>query len=293
MKNNFQLILILLSVALFAPFVHGQNMLAGLDSVPMLKPKFTRSLYTFEENGLKEIQIIDNNIEFIRYKPNAFLRDAGNGALTAITGIGFSSTTDGNWKISGTVQCNDSASDWKINLFCEGYIEKNRERIKDDDGSWTVETTKTNIYYWEKNASGLIIEDQDTVGYFVIVMNPREDTLMKSWSDYILPEKEVNDIPKSKIVVSWKPAPGNDYGIVGRFRDKDFFIIRNGTDRVAWISIQNILRCKFQSGMDNPGIAKKYRIMPYILINNSIPGQERRDLFRLALLSTFLNNYLI
>ena len=294
MKIHFNLIFIFLTGILFAPPVRGQVQLEGLDSVPMFKTKVNRSIYRFEEYGVKEIQILDNHIELVRYKPNAFIRDIGNGALTAITGFGFGSTTDGNWKISGTIQCNDTLSDWIINMFCEGYLQKDRERVKDDDGSWTVETNETNVYYWEKNASGLIIESQDTIGYFLIIMNPREDTLLKTWSDYILPEKVVNDNAKSKskVVVSWKPVPGNDYGIVGKFRNKDFFIIRNGTDRKAWISMDNILRCKFQSDLDYPGLSKKYRIMPYLLININIPGQDRRDLFRLAILSCFLNNYL-
>jgi len=294
MKIHFNLILILLTGILFAVPVHGQIRMEGLDSVPMFKPRVNRSLYRFEENGIKEIQILDNRQELVKYKPNAFIRDIGNGALTALTGFGFGSTTDGNWKISGTIQCNDTLSDWIINMFCEGYMQKDRERVKNDDGSWSVETTETNVYYWEKNASGLIIESQDTIGYFLIIMNPGEDTLLKTWSDYILPEKVASDNSSSKIkvIVSWKPVPGNDYGIVGRFRNKDFFIIRNGTDSKAWISIDNILRCKFQSDMDYPGLSKKYRIMPYLLINNNIPGQDRRDLFRLAILSSFLNNYL-
>ena len=294
MKIHFNLMFILLTGILFAPPVHGQIQMEGLDSVPLFKPKVNRSLYRFEENGVKEIQILDNQIELVRYKPNAFIRDIGNGALTALTGFGFSSTTEGNWKISSIIQCNDTLSDWIINMFCEGYLQKNRERVKDDDGSWTVETTETNVYYWEKNASGLIMESKDTIGYFLIIMNPREDTLLKTWSDYIIPEKVANDNAKSKIkvVVSWKPVPANDYGIVGRFRNKDFFIIRNGTDRKVWIFMDNIFRCKFQSDLNYPGLSKKYRIMPSLLINNTVSGQDRQDLFRLAILSCFLNNYL-
>jgi len=294
MKIHFNLTFILLTGILFGPPVHGQIQMEGLDSIPMFKPKVNRSLYRFEENGVKEIQIMDYHIELVRYKPNVFIRDIGNGALTALTGFGFGSTTEGNWKISGTIQCNDTLSDWIINMFCEGYLQTDRERVKNDDGSWTVETNETNVYYWEKNASGLIMESRDTIGYFLIIMNPREDTLIKEWSEYILPEKVANDNVKSKIkvTVSWKPVPGNDYGIVGKFRNKDFFIIRNGSDRKAWISMDKILRCKFQSDLDYPGLSKKYRIMPYLLINNNISGQDRRDLFRLAILSCFLNNYL-
>jgi hypothetical protein len=294
MKIRFDLLFILLTGILYAHPVHGQIQMEGLDSIPMLKPKGSKSLYRFTDNGAKEIQILDNKIELTRHKPNAFLRDAGNGALTALTGFGFGSTTDGTWKISGTIHCNDTLNDWLINMFCEGYLQKDRERVRNDDGSRSVETTETYVYYWEKNASGLIMESKDTIGYFLIVMNPREDSLLKSWSDVILPkivDKE-NAKPKIKFTVSWKPLPGNDYGIIGKLRNRDFFIIRNGTDRKAWISMDNIMRCKFQSDPDYPGLSKKYNIMPYLLINKNVPGQDRRDLFRLSMLNRFMNSYL-
>jgi len=274
--------------------VQGQAGVAGIDSVPILKPRINNSLCIFEDNGTKNIQILDIEGELVRYKPNNFLRDLGNGALTVVTGIGFSTTTEGNWKISGKIQCNDSLSDWEINMFCEGYIEKNRERVRDDDGSYSVETSETNVFYWEKDASGLIIENQDTIGYFLIITNPAEDSTLQALAGYMLPGKKAEGSEKHKfrVVVSWKPVPGKDYGIIGKFRNKDFLIVRNGKDRKAWISLDNALVCKFQSDLDYPGLSKKFRIMPYLLINTTIPGQDRRDLFRLAMFSRFLNYYL-
>jgi hypothetical protein len=294
MKNNPGIIVFILSFMIMAIDVNGQELMEGVDSVPMLKPKMSSSICLFEDNGARSISIEDIEQEFVKYKPKTFLRDLGNGALTAITGIGFSTTTEGNWKISGTIRCNDSLGDWNINMFCEGYIEKNRERVRDSDGSWSVETYESKVFYWDRDATGLIIENSDTIGYFLIIMNPREDSLMKPMADYILPDRTVvEDVrPKFRVMVSWKPAPGNDYGIIGKFCGKDFYIIRNGTDRKAWISIDNVLVSKFQSDLDYPGLSKKYRIQPYLLINTTIPGQDRRDLFRLAMLSRFLNYYL-
>jgi len=291
MKSQLFLAAVFLAGLFSGNSVKGQ---AGIDSVPVLKPKINKSLYIFEDKGTKNIQIQDIEEEFVKYKPDKFLRDLGNGALTAITGIGFSTTTDGNWKVSGTIQCNDSLSDWIINIFCEGYVEKNRERVRDNDGSYSIETYETNVFYWDKDANGLIIENQDTIGYFLIITNPAEDSTLQSVAGYMLPEKktEVNEKQKFRVMVSWKPVPGKDYGIIGKFRNMDFFIVRNGTDRKAWISVDNALVCKFQSDLDYPGLSKKFRIMPYLLINTTIPGHDRRDLFRLAMFSRFLNYYL-
>lgn len=294
MNNIFNKVFHLLAVMLFVPFIPGQSQIVARDSVAITKPEINKSLYIFKDNGSKEIQIGKNKVELVRYRANPLIREFGNGALTALTGIGFSSSSDATWKISGIIQCNDTLNDWEINLFCEGYVQTDRERVKNDDGSWSVETSETNVFLWDKNASGIIIEHIDTVGFFKIIMNPREDTLLKTWSADILSPRPTDNGAKSKlkVSVSWRPSPGIDYGVIGKFRNKDFFMIRNGTDRKVWISIDNTLRCIFRSDLDYRGLSKKYRIMPYVLINNNIPGQDRRDLFRLSIAGCFLNNHL-
>ena len=50
--------------------------------------------------------------------------------MTALTGIGFSSSTDVNWKISGIIKYNDMAPDWIVSLFCEGNIEKKGKELR-------------------------------------------------------------------------------------------------------------------------------------------------------------------
>lgn len=89
--------------------------------------------------------------------------------------------------------------------------------------------------------------------------------------------------------VFWKPSPENDYGIIGKFRNKDFILIRNGVNRRTWIITDNMPGCIFQSDLNYPGISKKYRILPYFLIDPDIPEQDRSDFFRLAMVSKILD----
>jgi len=184
--------------------------------------------------------------------------------------------------------------DWIVSLFCEGYLQKDRERVQNDDGSWSVETNETNVYNWDKNSGGIIMEGNDSIGLFMIIMNPREDELLKSWSIDILPQQQVIQKSKSKIrwEVSWKPSPGIDYGISGKFRDKSFVIIRNGIDRKVWIFLDNLLVCIFQSDLNYRGMSRKYRKVPYFLMNNNTSRHDRLDLFRLAMVSKLLTNSL-
>jgi len=294
MKAFTDFIFIPLMGILIGPPVYGQIQRGGLDSIAMAKPTVNRILYRFTDNGIKEIQIRNNKTELARDKSDAALRDIGNTALTAFTGLGTGSTTEGYWNISGTIQCNDTLNDWTVNLFCEGYLHKDRERVRDSDGSFSIGTTKTKVYYWDKNASGLIIEGQDTIGSFLIKMQPLEDSLLKAWSDYLPPQHVTGEDANSdkNLKALWTQHFHNTYGIVGKFRDKDFFIVRRSADYFVWISIDNSLRCKFNSDMDYSGISRKKRIMPYLLINNNVPGQDRRDLFRLAILSSYIGNYI-
>lgn len=289
----YQVSLIVFGI-LLTPHISGQISMTDLDSIPIIKPKINRNIYKFFDSGDKEIQISHIKAELVHYKTNPVLRDAGNSLMTAITGIGFSSSTDVNWKISGTINCNDMHPDWIVSLFCEGYLQKDRERVQNDDGSWSVETNETNVFNWDKNSGGIIMEGNDSIGLFMIIMNPREDEFLKSWSIDILPQQLVEQNSRSKIKweVSWKPSPGVDYGISGKFRNKSFAIIRNGTDRKVWILLDNLLVCIFQSDLNYRGISRKYRIMPYFLMNKNISRQDRPDLFRLAMVSKLLTNSL-
>ena len=196
--------------------IPGQIIISDYDSIVVTKPAINIPLYKFFYKRDQEIQYGQIISELVHYKTDPIFKDIGNGILTALTGIGFSTTTDVNWKVSGMINCNDTLPDWTVNLFCQGNIEKNRERIVNEDGSKSVETNVLNIFYWEKNASGILIESKDTIGFFSIIMNPCENKLIESWCPYVFSEYQTGKNNKSKIKldVFWRPSPGSDYGIL-------------------------------------------------------------------------------
>ena len=287
-------LLFILSGFWFAPRAQAQIEITDLDSVAIVKPKMHGKLYQFFDNGPKEIQYRNNDIVLTKDPSTPVLNGFGSYALTSLTGIGSSSGKEGYWKVSGVIQCNDTLPDWSVNLFCEGYLQKDRERSRDDDGSWSIETTKTKVYYWDKKASGLITESVDTVGFFKIIMGIPEDDLVKKWYGFIFPERSDNQNFSSKNNLHFNAyfSTGKDYEIKGKFRNKNFIIIQNGANRKVWIFIDDLMACMFQGDIDYSGVSKKNRIIPYILINKEIPACDRRDIFRLAIMSRFMNNYL-
>jgi hypothetical protein len=287
MKTTFYQVFLIFVGILFDVHISGQTGVNDIDSIIIIKPKNYENLYKFFNNGDKEIQFRYLQKEIVPYKQSPIWRGIGADILTSLTGFGFNSSTEAYWKISGIISCNDMLPDWNVDLYCEGSIAEERERFKNDDGSWSVETNETYQYYWDKNAGGFLIEDNDTVGFFSIIMNPRENELLKTVSADILPQKDT--LSKIKWSVFWMPSPGADYGVIGKFRDKDFIIIQNGTDRKAWIYTDNLFSCMFQLDLNYPRLRKKYIIMPYLIINKNIPQQDRPDLFRLAIVGRLLS----
>lgn len=284
--------------------VTGQKVMSNLDTIAFFMPDLHRksfelltavtgisdlfawggNLYEFSDRGSKEIQYGDFQSMFFRQGADRTLRDISDGALTLVTGIGFGSTEGGTFEVSGKVNCNDTLPVWNVLLFCEGYKETERDRV-DDNGSLSVGKNETYIHLWDKNATGILIEGNDTIGSFRIIMNPREDSLLKSFTTDLLPHRQA----KKSIIessLSAKSLVEIDFGISGTFCGKDFFIISDGTDRKEWIFIDNEFMSMFQ---EYKTISSKDQIMPYLLVNKNISGFDRRDLVRIAIMGRFLN----
>lgn len=292
-KTAFYKVILFIAGVFIIPVISGQSIPEDLDSVVFISVN-NRNQYKFFNGGEKEIKLSWKQPKLAKDKANLILRDIGNGALTVFTGIGFGSSSDVNWIFTGTISCNDMLPDWDVNLFCEGSLTTERERVRDDDGYWSVETGETRLYYWDKDAAGAIIEGSDTIGFFMIIMDPRENTLLKSLSDYIFKPDQVqkNIRTKNMLDILRTSSQGTSYGITGIFRDKNFSIISNKVDHKTWMFQDDVFIFMFQSEADVPRRSMKTGVMPYLLVNNQISDTERLDLFRLAMLNRFLNHSL-
>ena len=295
MKHLQNILFCLIDAILFAPCITGQTSGARFDSVLIFKQNRYQNLYQFNDSGAREIQYSLNQPKEAKFvNAGHILGDAGNGILTVLTSINFASTRDLNWKVNGAIKCNDALPDWDVSLFCEGHLEKDRQRVKNDDGSLTVETENTRDLYWKKNATGVIIESIDTIGSFLIIMNPWTSPLLKQWSAGILsePELQVKTASKNKYYKESISYSDISYGIYGVFRMKKFAIISNGAARKTWFYTDNNLSCIFRPDMDDSPISNKDRIQPYLLINEDISHPLRCDFFRLAIMSRYLSRTL-
>ncbi len=273
--------------------VPAQTVTAGADSVAFVRAKFAFDKFTFSDGGTRVIRIKDDGTKLVKGKGKKVGRDAGNGLLTLITGVGIGSSNEVNFKVAGTVTCNDGLPDWKIALFCEGIQETSRERVKDNDGSFSVNKETINTYYWEKEATGILLEGDDTVGFFRIVMNPREDTLTKPMADYFFLPVQIQEAERPNTMAQFMASSATlkDYGITGIFRGHSFAIISDGRQNKSWGFYNNKYLFMLCAGNLMNQIRKGVPD-PYLLINNIESGPDRRDLFRLAMICQYLNSAL-
>jgi hypothetical protein len=270
--------------------VPAQTSTVGADSVAFVRVKFTFDKFTFSDGGQREIRIKGNETKIVNDKGKSLKRYLGNGLLTLVTGVGMGSSDSVNLKVAGTVKCNDGLPDWKIALFCKGNEETSRERVKDDDGSISVNTETLYTYYWEKEATGFLTEGDDTVGFFKIVMKPREDTLIKPMADYFFLPVQVEEAKNPDTMTQFMDSSTTlkDYGITGIFRGQSFAIISDGRQNKSWVFYNNTYLFMLHSGNMMNHVSKGVTD-PYLLINNNESGPDRRDLFRLAMVCRFLN----
>jgi hypothetical protein len=280
---------------LIVPYASGQFNGISIDSVPVLKPKRTSNVYQFRDSGIWEIDYIMHSPKEARYFDSGhILGDIGNSFLTALTNVNHSSSRDVNWEISGDIKGNNALPGWKISLFCEGHLEQDRERVKNDDGSHSVETENTISLYWDKNATGIIKERNDTIGRFLIITNPWSNPSLSPWAAEIKSEPEyvIKTTSKNKYYIRILSYNEPNYGIIGILRLKKFAIIANGNSRNIWFFTEDNPVCLFRPDIDLTGIVNKDRIQPDFFINKDIPHKERPDYYRMAIMSQFLSRNL-
>jgi hypothetical protein len=273
--------------------ISGQIYSGDFDTIYILKPKKNKLLYQFRDLKVKEILILITPPEKIQNKnSDKLLRDLGLDLATAVSGIGFDSEKEVTWKTGGVIRCDNVFPDWLIDLYCAGSQIKTRERVRDEDG-WSIENEIIDNFYWDRNAIGTIVEGSDTIGHFLIIMNPHEDTLIKPWSDYVYSQPaskpEIGEKMKFNFLSDYS-LTDIDFGIVGKIRGRDMIIVSNGSDHKKWFFSENELEYIFQQDLDDdPFVKKKDRIMPYLLVNKNLSDSEKYDMYKLAIMSRILD----
>jgi len=263
------------------------------DSLPVFKPKKTGHHYLINHASLNEVSFSFQNPVKYPFPGGRPIADSANytGPAFGVGYLGLYTARARTFLVRGDLDCNNPGLNWTIALFSEGLLEKVRSSVKQEDGSYALNTEKTIILYWDKGAGGMIVEQADTIGRFYISMKPTANEHLIQYSDIVYSEREspVKSTSGNEWYLESIKNPVSDYGIYGKIRGRNFALLANGQSYQSYIFIEDKLKSFFQSDIDfQPMLKKQDRIQPYILFDNTADVILQNDLFRLAILSRYL-----
>ncbi len=306
MKIVIKNLIFIVIISIFSFQLSSQTFIESYDSIAISKQKiFGKSIYKFDNAFINEIHIKTKSTKRSKYPAGQVLGDIGRGALTVLFGrfMSFEDSDMVTWKFQGKLICNDENYNWDINLFCDGESVKLSESVENNDGTSTLQTYEDKYFDWENEAAGIITEKKDTIAKFFIIMDPQNDSILRQRTNEIFSQTD-QKYPKNKETISQNflenlldvsmstPEFNIDYGIIGKFRDKNFSIIADGISKKTWFFEEGKFQCVFEDDLDKTSFSENEKIMAYLLLDARISENEKPDWFRLVLFSKYLSKTL-
>lgn len=240
--------------------------------------------YNIDDTTINSVNIQNSAVQQMNDVHFSFGGDVLRGALTLVTGLGIGGSENVDWYLASVIRTNNPELDWILDVYCPGYIEKERTRVKNDDGSFSVETNYVDKFSWHKGALGFIIETGDTIGWHYVYKNPRTDTALRMYA------LQVYQGEKSHSSVNYR-----EFALLGELAGNKSVILYNIENNRIYLFSGNGLTGIYQCQKPPPQIAfgrKKRRVspQPYLLVNNELSHWERMDLLRLAMVGLRMKN---
>lgn len=268
---------------LFGVYASAQPILPERDSLPITRPKPMKATYQMPHSSLRDISIVTKTPESVNALPKKFLGNVAGGLLTIFSGINTSSSEEAQWVMRNELTSTDAAKSWHVPLFFSGELTKERERTRNDDGSYSVETTKGVHVDWSKESYGLILEQGDTVGGFRLVTDFREDAASRDWHQVLGAE----GVAATRALKFFNRGQGYNVKVEGVLRHRAFSMYTNGAYFRSVIFLEDKPVAVFQSDPDYMSVGKKSRLHPYLLTSPQA-DTDQTDLLRLAFLNALL-----
>lgn len=262
--------------------IQAQSIFSAYDSLAVKKPKSGKDLFQLN-HALKQVEVLCEKPEAVSLIP----RKSGffASALTLLTGIGTSSSTESSWLLPGHINCANSADSWDVLLYAEGEYVKNKERIRNDDGSVSVDTQKGVVIQWDKGAYGLVRHHSDTLAVFQTAPELSSDSLITIWLP-TLRDHGRNVAYKLRKYVPF--GSGGDLYLRGVFRDQPFILITDGQSYQSLFVMNGEPLAIFQQATPFIILSKKDKIRPFFLFRKGLSPSESAEIIKLSLLAIML-----
>jgi hypothetical protein len=269
--------------------ITAQPSVIGFDSLRITKPKKSQAVYTPDNPKIRQVKFKRLKLKRSPASVRQALGETGRTLLTLFTSIRSEHSREVTWMQTAEIITNDQELDWKVLLFCPGEFEKTKERIKNDDGSFSISADKHATLFWEKGGSGILVEKNDTIARFLLTLSPSSDSVLAHhFRSFSATDTSIKSIPFEYFT----DARATDFGLKGIFRGKNLEVVFNSLDWKAWIYLENKFVAMYQSD-DDPNRNKtnidNRSIVPWLLYDKSLAA-SLPDLIRIAILSRLVND---
>ena len=289
MKNLNKSLIFALIFLLFTTSTFSQAILPAFDSLPVSKPKLMKQRYELNRPSIKEVSIVLRDPKQAEEIPKKFWENFAKGVLSLSTGIITTTNKESLWMTLNELNTNDLNTTWRIPLYFHGIYRKSHERVKESDGSVSLETEKGLYPDWSQEAYGYILEKTDSLGKFILRTDLRNDTVSQEWLRKI--ETEAGWV-MNKLKKYEHFQMNYNFALSGIFKNRTFYIIHSGTHYRSLVILDDNPVAIFQSDPDFITLNKKDRIFPYTLIKKGLSEPEITDVLRLALLDRLISLYI-
>lgn len=257
-------------------YLKAQDTLVSFDTLQLKHTDYYQNDYTLEDTLINNISIQNAAVKQMNDVHFKFGENVFGGVITLATGIGLSGSKDVDWYLASAIRTNNQKLDWILDVYCPGYVEKERTRVTNSDGSHSVETKYVNRFSWHKGAIGFIIEAGDTIGWHYIHREPRTDTSLQKYSQTVYNKNQEHT------AINYR-----EFALLGQFNGKESGILFNSNDTRIYIftgnELSGIYDCQKPPHQLTFNKKKRKFIQPYLLVNHNLTEWERMDILRLAM----------
>jgi hypothetical protein len=253
------------------------------DSIALTKPKPLKNLYTIETTDLQEFEVTFKKPKPATSPQASITRNLAGGAITLFSGLSTGVTETSMWLLNGELLVSNPPRAWHIPLFFQGTYIKERKRVKNEDGSTSVDVRKGLEIDWNQESYGFIFENQDTVGFFTMITNIQERPEHK-WLRQL--SEEGSAITRS--LKGFTSGDGYSFVIKIAFRNQLFTLVTDGSYFRTAILLNDIPVAVFQSNPTYLTLNKQSRLNPYIIFTDKLENQTKTDLLSLAMMNILM-----
>jgi hypothetical protein len=249
------------------------------DSVSVFLKNYEKNNFIFNPSLIQSKSITQERPKRTSYPASEVAGDIGRVGLDFLFIMLFDEeavttveSIEVDWVLSNLINCKDPGDDWNLQIFAKG------REIKEIGLS-------EKVVWWDSGATGIILQQMDTISRFVLLPYPNIDTIIKIMD----PENFENR--KTDIMRDFNKTFNQgslffwdlDFAIIGKFRGENFSAVGSKQAGKFWIFKNGIIEVILEQPK-KPIFTAKKKSEEWSLLIRREDQNDALDYLRLSML---------